>query len=205
MPYFCAETCRVCLLASTRHIQMFGNGRPSLISLCFTTMLYSAGKDAQRWARISFMTNSTSGTTPSGVAAWVRRREADCCYAWPALSRCSRVTSLRWEPWWMCSVESLATNPLSLIYWRLLSFRIVIMRTFYGELWAPVNYIYPLRHPHTGCEKVLRPVRHQRGAEVFPGSHEGAAAPGPPSGLAFNGLTAGWEVPMISEWDLLER
>lgn len=88
-----------------------------------------------------------------------------------------------------------------MIYWRLLSFRVVIMsdqRTFMESarlslisLGAHANYICLRCHPHAGCEKVFRLIWYQRGAEVFPWSHEGAAPPGPPSGLAFNGLSAG--------------
>lgn len=116
----------------------------------------SAGKNQKRWAEISFMRNFTSDTTRSGAAAWVRRREAGCCSAWPASSRWSRVTTLRWEIWLMSSVKSLVwtqrpSNPLSMIYWRLLSFRVVIMsdpRTFMESariplisLGAHANYI----------------------------------------------------------------
>lgn len=72
------------------------------------------------------------------------------------------------------------------------------------SLGAHVNYIHLICHPHTGWEKVFRAIWYQRGAKVFPGSHEGDAPPGPPSGLAFNGLSAGWEALMITEWDLLK-
>lgn len=185
----------------------------------FSVSAGKAAKAQKRWVETSLMTNFTSGTTPSGAAVSVRRTEADCCFAWPASSRWLKVTTLRWEIWWMCSVESLAWTHLVQSTLSDLLAIVILAHCDYEEpanvygalrsvplisLSAHVNYIYLPCHPHSGCEKVLRPVWHQRGAEVFPGGHEGAAPPGPPSGPAFNGLSARWEALMITEWDLLE-